>query len=96
VIYKANPLISKWGLTWREMDDGYVEIGCLIFMKEVILLGYGNFMNVIGIVSKVDVMIYMLPLGEGKEISNQIILQFAFFGQSVMTRFVVKKQRQMV
>jgi hypothetical protein len=84
VIYKANPLISKWGLTWREMDDGYVEIGCLIFMKEVILLGYGNF------------MIYMLPLGEGKEISNQIILQFAFFGQSVMTRFVVKKQRQMV
>jgi hypothetical protein len=49
------------------MDDGYVEIGCSIFMKGVILLGYKNIMNAMGMGSDVDVMIYLLLLGEAKD-----------------------------
>jgi hypothetical protein len=55
--------IAKWGLTWREMDDGYIEIGCSIFMKGVMLPGHGNVLEVLVVGSDVDVLICLHPLG---------------------------------
>ena len=61
----ANPNITKWGLTWREPDDDFVEIGCSIFMKGVMLPGHGNVMEVIAVddEDEVDVLICLHPLG---------------------------------
>jgi hypothetical protein len=61
--WQANPIIAKWGFTWREVEDGYVEIGCSIFMKGVILPGHGNILEVLGMDPDVDVLICLLPLG---------------------------------
>jgi hypothetical protein len=61
--WQANPNITKWGLIWRENEDDYVEIGCSIFMKGVMLLGHGNVLEVLGMDPDVDVLICLLPLG---------------------------------
>jgi hypothetical protein len=61
--WQANPNIAKWGLTWRENEDSYVEIGCSIFMKGVMLPGHGNVLEVLGMDPDVDVLICLLPLG---------------------------------
>jgi hypothetical protein len=61
--WQANPNIAKWGLTWREMDDGYVEIGCSIVMKGVMLPGHGNLLEVLAKDNDIDVLICLLPLG---------------------------------
>jgi hypothetical protein len=45
------------------MEDGYVEIGCSIFMKGVMLLGHGNVFKVLEMDPDVDVLICLLPLG---------------------------------
>jgi hypothetical protein len=62
VTWQGNLNIAKWGLTWREMDDGYIEIGCSIFMKGVMLPGHGNVLEVLAMGSDVDVLIYVHPL----------------------------------
>jgi hypothetical protein len=49
------------------MDDGYIEIGCSIFMKGVILPGHGNILEVLEMDSDVDVLICLLPLGSAEE-----------------------------
>jgi hypothetical protein len=64
--WQANPNIAKWGLTWREMDDGYVEIGCSIVMKGVMLPGYRNVLEVLAMGDDVDVLICLLPLGSAE------------------------------
>ena len=51
----------------EKMNDGYVEIGCSIFMKGVILPEYKNIMNAIGMGSNIDMMIFLLLLGEAKD-----------------------------
>jgi hypothetical protein len=61
--WQGNLNITKWGLTWRENEDGYVEIECSIFMKGVMLLGYRNILEVLGMDPDVDVLICLLPLG---------------------------------
>jgi hypothetical protein len=61
--WQANLNIAKWGLTWREMDDGYVEIGCSIVMKGVMLPGRGNVLEVLAIDDNIDVLICLFPLG---------------------------------
>jgi hypothetical protein len=48
------------------MDDGYIEIGCSIFMKGVMLLGHNNVLEVLALGSDVDVLICLHPL-EGAE-----------------------------
>jgi hypothetical protein len=45
------------------MDDGYIEIGCSIFMKGVMLPSYGNVLEVLAIGSVVDVLICLHSLG---------------------------------
>jgi hypothetical protein len=45
------------------MDDGYIEIGCSIFMKGVMLPGHGNVLEVLAMGSDVDVLICLHPLG---------------------------------
>jgi hypothetical protein len=49
------------------MDNGYIEIGCSIFMKGVMLPGHGNVLEVLAMGSNVDVLICLHPLrgGEG-------------------------------
>jgi hypothetical protein len=61
--WQGNLNIAKWGLTWREMDDGYTEIGCSIFMKGVMLPGHGNVLEVLALGSDVDVLICLHLLG---------------------------------
>ena len=58
------------------MDNGYIEIGCSIFMKGVMLPGYGNVMNVMRMGSNMDAMICLLLLGEieGGGQSNCIVV----------------------
>jgi hypothetical protein len=51
---------------WRKMDDGYIAIGCSIFMKGVMLLGHGNVLEVLEMGSDVDVLICLHPLGSGQ------------------------------
>jgi hypothetical protein len=45
------------------MDGGYIEIGCSIFMKGVMLPGHGNVLEVLAMGSDVDVLICLHPLG---------------------------------
>jgi hypothetical protein len=75
--WQANPNIAKWGLTWREMDDGYVEIGCSIVMKDVMLLGHGNVLEVLAMGDNIDVWICLLPLGgaEGDAQPDYIVVR---------------------
>jgi hypothetical protein len=47
------------------MDDGYIEIGCSIFMKGVMLPGHSNVLEVLAMGSDVDVLICLHPLGGG-------------------------------
>jgi hypothetical protein len=61
--WQANSNIAKWGLTWKENEDGYVEIGCSIFMKGVMLPGHKNVLEVLGMDPDVDVLICLLPVG---------------------------------
>jgi hypothetical protein len=65
--WQGNPNFPKWGLTWREMDDDYIEIGCSIFMKGVMLPGHGNVLEVLAMGSDVDVLICLHPLGGAEE-----------------------------
>jgi hypothetical protein len=51
---------------WREMDDGYIGIGCSIFMKGVMLPGHSNVLEVLAMGSDVDNLICFHPLGGGK------------------------------
>jgi hypothetical protein len=44
------------------MEDGYVEIGCSIFMKGVMLPGHGNVLEVLGMGSNINVLICLLFL----------------------------------
>jgi hypothetical protein len=44
------------------MDDGYIEIGCSIFMKGVMLPSHGNVLEVLAMGSDVDVLICLHPL----------------------------------
>jgi hypothetical protein len=60
--WQGNPNIPKWGLTWREMDDGYIEIGCSIFLKGVMLPGHNNVLEVLAMGSDVDILICLHPL----------------------------------
>jgi hypothetical protein len=53
-------------LTWREMDNDFVEIGCFNIMKGVMLPEQRNIMNVVDMDNGIDVMICLLPLGEAK------------------------------
>jgi hypothetical protein len=48
------------------MDDGYVEIGCSIVMKGVMLPGYRNVLEVLAMGDDVDVLICLLPLGSAE------------------------------
>jgi hypothetical protein len=48
------------------MDDGYIEIGCSIFMKGVMLPSHGNVLEVLAMGSDVDVLICLHPLGGGE------------------------------
>jgi hypothetical protein len=48
------------------MDDGYIEIGCSIFMKGVMLPGHGKVFEVLAIGSDVDVLICLHPLRDGE------------------------------
>jgi hypothetical protein len=45
------------------MDDGYIEIGCSIFMKGVMLPGHGNVLEVLAMGSDVNVLINLHSLG---------------------------------
>jgi hypothetical protein len=45
------------------MDNEYIEIGCSIFMKGVMLPGHGNVLKVLEMGSDVDVLMCLLPLG---------------------------------
>jgi hypothetical protein len=45
------------------MDDGYIEIGCSIFMKGVMLPGHSNVLEVLAVGGDVDVLICLHPLG---------------------------------
>jgi hypothetical protein len=45
------------------MDDGYIEIGCSIVMKGVMLPGHKNVFEVLAMGDNVDVLICLLPLG---------------------------------
>jgi hypothetical protein len=65
--WQGNPNIPKWGLTWRKMDDGYIEIGCSIFMKSVMLPGHGNVLEVLAMGSDIDVLICLHLLGGAEE-----------------------------
>jgi hypothetical protein len=69
-MWQGNLNIAKWSLTWREMDDGYIEIRCSIFMKGVMLHGHGNVLEVQAMGSDVDVLICLHPLG-GTEADGQ-------------------------
>jgi hypothetical protein len=51
---------------WREMEDGYIEIGCSIFMKGVMLPGHGKVLEVLAMDNDVDVLICLHPLGGGE------------------------------
>jgi hypothetical protein len=64
-MWQGNPNIAKWGLTWREMDDGYIEIRYSIFMKGVMLPGHDNVLEVLAMENDVDVdvLICLHPLG---------------------------------
>jgi hypothetical protein len=44
------------------MDDRYIEIGCSIFMKGVMLPGHGNVLEVLAVGGDVDVLICLHPL----------------------------------
>jgi hypothetical protein len=68
--WQGNPNIAKWGLTWREMDDGYIEIGCSIFMKGIMLPSHSNILEVQAMGSVVYVLICLHPLG-GAEADGQ-------------------------
>jgi hypothetical protein len=59
------------------MDDGYIEIGCSIFMKSVMLPGHGNILEVLAMDSDVDVLICLHPLGgvEGDGQPNYIAVR---------------------
>jgi hypothetical protein len=48
----------------RKMDDGYIEIGFSISIKEVMLPRHENIMNVMEMNNGVDFMIFLLSLGE--------------------------------
>ena len=56
------------------MDDGYIEIGCSIFMKGVMLPDHGNVLEVQVVDTDVDVLICLHPLGgaEGDSQPNYI------------------------
>jgi hypothetical protein len=54
------------GLTWKEMDDGYIEIGCSIFKRGVMLPSHGNVLEVLAMGSDVDVLICLHPLGSAE------------------------------
>jgi hypothetical protein len=78
--WQGNPNIAKWGLTWREMDDGYIEIGCSIFMKGVMLPGHGNVLEVLAVGGNVDVLICLHPLGGVEGMVNPTTSRCAYRG----------------
>jgi hypothetical protein len=84
--WQGNPNIAKWGLTWREMDDGYIEIGCSIFMKGVMLLGHDNVLEVLAMGSGIDVLICLHPLGgaEGDAQLDYIVVRLPWDKCSVV------------
>jgi hypothetical protein len=59
------------------MDDGYIEIGCSIFMKGVMLPSHGNVLEVLAMGSDVDVLLCFHPLGgaEGDGQPNYIAVR---------------------
>jgi hypothetical protein len=44
------------------MDDGYIEIGCSIFMKGVMLPSHRNILEVLAMGNDVEVLICLHPL----------------------------------
>ena len=48
-------------------DNGYIEIGCSIIIKGVMLPGHGNNLEVLAMGDDIDVLICLLPLGRAKE-----------------------------
>jgi hypothetical protein len=62
------------------MDDGYVEIGCSIFTKGVMLPGHGNVLEVLEMGNDADVLIYLLPLGsaEGDAQPDYIVVRLSW------------------
>jgi hypothetical protein len=52
------------------MDDGYIEIGCSIFMKGLMLPGHGNVLEVLAMGSDIIVLICLHPVG-GREGDGQ-------------------------
>jgi hypothetical protein len=78
--WQANPNIAKWSLTWRETEDGYVDIGCSIFMKGVMLPGHGNVLEVLGMGIDIDVLICLLPLGGAEGTLSLTTWQCAYPG----------------
>ena len=75
--WQGNPNIAKWGLTWQEMDDGYIEIGCSIFMKGVMLPGHNNILEVLAVDNDVNILICLHPLrgAEGDSQSDYIAVR---------------------
>jgi hypothetical protein len=45
------------------MEDGYVEVGCSIVIKDVMLPKHGNVLEVLGMGDDIDVLICLLLLG---------------------------------
>jgi hypothetical protein len=75
--WQVNLDIAKWSLTWREMDDGYVEIGCSIIMKGVMLPRHRNVLEVLAMGDDVDVLICLHPLSgtEGDAQPDYIVVR---------------------
>lgn len=64
--WRGNSRIELWGLCWRELSDGYVEIACSIKFRGCMLPGHGNVMNVIDMGEEVHIGICLLPLAAGE------------------------------
>jgi hypothetical protein len=62
------------------MEDGYVEIGCSIFMKGVMLPGHGNVLEVLGMGSNINVLICLLFLAVRRGTLSLTTLQYAYPG----------------
>lgn len=61
--WRGNERIDSWGLCWRDLPDGYVEIACSIKFRGCMLPGHGNVLNVIEMGDDVHILICLLPLG---------------------------------
>jgi hypothetical protein len=66
------------------MDDGYIEIGCSIFMKGVMLPGHGNVLEVLAMGSDIDVLICLYPLGGAEGMVSLTTLLCAYHGIGIV------------